>query len=193
MNGSDLCQQVWNYFTTTKHSHWRNWWPLLWMIIDASIANVLYILRLKGFKISHTDLQERLGLQLLRDPAAVNRTREPPYLAASTRPTLLRRPTNEHQWERISRRYCVVCKPVGRGRGYGRARRQALQELGVNTARTQPIQKMRKRSKQTRWGCFQCEVALCHTSRCWQRHHNRDEDYTDSQSEDMSISPFEDD
>lgn len=29
MNGSDLCQQAWNYFTTTKHQYFRNWWPLL--------------------------------------------------------------------------------------------------------------------------------------------------------------------
>jgi hypothetical protein len=68
MNGSDLCQQVWNSYTVSSHRHQRNWWPLFWMIIDASISNVLYIYRLAGIsesELSHAQLQERLGLQLL--------------------------------------------------------------------------------------------------------------------------------
>jgi hypothetical protein len=71
MNGSDLCQQMWNYYTVSHHRHRRNWWPLFWMIIDASISNVLYIYRLAGFsesELTHAQLQERLGLQLLRSP-----------------------------------------------------------------------------------------------------------------------------
>jgi Transposase IS4 len=193
MNGSDLCQQVWNYFTTTAHPHSRNWWPLLWMIIDASIANVLYIFRLKGFKITHTQLQERLGLQLLRNPASVNRKRDSRSFVTTPRPSLLKRPADEHQWERISRRYCVVCKPPGQRRGLGSRRRAALKELGINTIRTQPLSRKRKRGKSTRWGCYQCNVALCHTSDCWQRHHNEDKDETDNHSEAMSISSFDED
>lgn len=191
MNGSDLCQQVWNYFTTTTHPHSRNWWPLLWMIIDASIANVLYIFRLKGFKITHTQLQERLGLQLLRNPASVNRKRNSRSFVSIPRPSLLKRPANEHQWERIPRRWCVVCKPVKRTRGYGREERRVLQERGINTIRTQPVSKKRTRGKQTQWGCYQCNVALCHTSDCWQQHHQEDEDEGDSHSEAMSISSFD--
>jgi hypothetical protein len=41
------------------------------MIIDASISNVLHIYRLAGIsesELTHAQLQERLGLQLLRSP-----------------------------------------------------------------------------------------------------------------------------
>ena len=76
MNSCDLASQVWSYYTVSRYSHWRNWWPMLWIILDASIANVLYLYRLMGFgesNISHRDLQTRIGLQLLRNPASILR------------------------------------------------------------------------------------------------------------------------
>jgi hypothetical protein len=56
MNGSDLCQQLWDEYPMSKHAHRRNWWPLFWHLIHASISNYLYIYRLEGFtnrEISH--------------------------------------------------------------------------------------------------------------------------------------------
>ena len=41
MNGSDLCQQSWDKYTTSSHCHLRNWWPLFWHLIDASILFML--------------------------------------------------------------------------------------------------------------------------------------------------------
>lgn len=43
------------------------------------------------------------------------------------------------------------------------------QEIASRISRT-AIGK-RKRSKQTTWACFECDVPLCHSSWCWQRHH----------------------
>jgi Transposase IS4 len=170
MNGSDLCQQVWNEYTTSRHTHFRSWWPLFWQLIDASIANVLYLYRLKGFsrdELSHSQLQERLGLQLLRNPASVSRIIKSTSHASTKRPTLLRRPTNEHTWERITRRYCVVCKPPPRERGKGKV----LQELGnYNTRDTRDNTVPRKRTKQTTWGCVECQVAVCKSPWCWRKH-----------------------
>jgi hypothetical protein len=105
----------------TKHQHFRNWWPLLWMIIDASIANALCIYRLRGFKeadISQSLLQERLGLQLLRNPASVNRVKDPLFSARTNQPSLLKHPQTEHGWTSVILRECVVCKPLAQfGRG----------------------------------------------------------------------------
>jgi hypothetical protein len=186
MNGSDVSQQVWNSYAV-NHPHRRNWWPLFWHLVAASIANVLYLYKLQGHsQLSHLQLQQRLGLQLLRNPASISRKIEPAP-ATFTRPSLLRRPTDEHRWTRCSRRYCVACKPRGRQRGLGRRRRQILQELGINTTTTQPIPEKRQRSgKRTTWACFECDVALCKDSWCWQRHH--DEDIPSSEDEGQGTS-----
>jgi hypothetical protein len=52
---------------------------MLWLILDPSIANVIYLYRLKGFsesQLSHRDLQTTIALQLLRQPASVLRKRK---------------------------------------------------------------------------------------------------------------------
>ena len=89
MNSCDVASQVWSYYSVSRYSHWRNWWPMLWIILDASVANVLYLYRMKGFSeadLSHRDLQTRLGLQLLRNPASVLRPRESQVFAVGLKP-----------------------------------------------------------------------------------------------------------
>jgi hypothetical protein len=167
MGSCDLCQQIWDAYPLSKHRHRRNWWALFWMIIHVSIGNVLFIYRHRGFKLlAHQELQQRIGLQLFRNPASVNRkiaTEKPP----SKRRSLLRRPSNEHEWERIPRRNCVVCKPVRSTKRRGLARRAPLQEIDHNTR-----QRKRQRGPQTQHGCKQCKVALCFTSNCWWKQHS---------------------
>jgi hypothetical protein len=184
MNGSDLCQQVWNSYTVSSHRHQRNWWPLFWMIIDASISNVLYIYRLAGIsesELTHAQLQERLGLQLLRSPAAVTRKLTTKVRVTGQRPSQLIRPIDEHHWQEITPRWCVLCKPLAFPQIRGKAR-QPLQEQDVN--RTYRNRRPRARGKQTNWGCRECGVALCHNSEHWQRQHDRQASQdNDSQSE----------
>jgi hypothetical protein len=181
MGSCDLCQQIWDAYPLSKHRHRRNWWALFWMIIHASIGNVLFIYRHRGFKsLSHQELQQHIGLQLLRNPASVNRkiaTEKPP----AKRPSLLQRPSNEHEWERISRRNCVVCKPPPRRRGPAC---QALQEIDNTTPRK------RKRGPQTQHGCKQCKVALCFTSECWRKLHSRD-NHSDTETDQENVSQSE--
>jgi hypothetical protein len=184
MNGSDLCQQVWNYYTVSSHRHHRNWWSLFWMIIDASISNVLYLYRLAGIDknvLTHSQLQERLGLQLLRNPAAVTRKLKPTVNVIGQQPSLLQRPLDEHHWQEIIPRWCVLCKPPPQPRARGKAR-QPLQEMDIN--RTYRNRRPRVRGKQTNWACRECGVALCHDSEHWQRQHAEQENKdNDSQSE----------
>jgi hypothetical protein len=82
------------------------------MIIHASISNVLFIYRRKGYTdavLSNKELQQRLGLQLLRNPASVSRKLEikkPPTKRAS----ILIRPLDEHEWERTT--HDATVRPV---------------------------------------------------------------------------------
>jgi hypothetical protein len=65
MNSCDLASQLWSYYSVSRHSHWRNWWPMLWLIPDALIANVLFLYRLKGVTeadLSHRQLQTTIAL-----------------------------------------------------------------------------------------------------------------------------------
>ncbi len=170
MNGSDLCQQSWNEYTLSGHAHLRNWWPLFWHLISTTISNTLFLYRLKGVldvELTHRQLQERLGLQLLRNPAAVSRKIESTSTTSTKRPSLLQRPTTEHRWTRIPKRNCIVCTPP---RKVGRPPRPPLQELVINTMSSQS-EATRKRHKRTTHGCYECGVALCKDSWCWQRHH----------------------
>jgi hypothetical protein len=166
MNGSDLCQQSWDEYSLAQHAHFRNWWPLFWHLISTTISNTLYLYRLKGItdvQLTHRQLQERLGLQLVRNPAAISRQIESTSTMLTKRPSLLRRPINEHTWTRVPQRKCVVCAPPRRR---GRPSREALQELDIN------IQHRPKQAgRRTTYGCYECGVALCKSSWCWQRHH----------------------
>jgi hypothetical protein len=194
MNGSDICQQIWDEYCLSDHPHRRNWWSLFWQIIHGSIGNVLYVYRLEGFSgrdISHLELQERLGLQLLRDPASVSRKIAATSVAINPRPSKLQRPVHEHSWVLIPRRQCVVCKPHSyRRRGIGTKTRKALAEaqLSVNLLPTflQRQGISRKRGKRTTWACLECEVALCKDSFCWQRHHSPTQEDDDDDVENVS-------
>jgi hypothetical protein len=172
MGSCDSCQQIWNAYPLSKHRHRRNWWALFWMIIHASIGNALFIYQHRGFKsLTQQELQQRIGLQLLRNPASVNRKRdiEKPSIK---RLSLLRRPSDEHEWERISRRRCTVCKPPRSTRLRGAAQ-PALQEIDYNTRQRR---RKRQRGPQTTYGCKQCQAALCYNSECWRKLHSRDSD-----------------
>jgi hypothetical protein len=184
MNGSDVSQQLWNKYSLVDHPHRRNWWPLFWHLISASIANVLYLYKLQGHKISYLQLQERLGLQLLRNPSSISRKRTSDVTPSFTRSTKLQRPTSEHSWIRLpSLRGCVVCRPASRRRrGQGMKKRKALAELlGRNTPRPERS----KSGKRTTYGCDVCEVALCYDSWCWQRHHGEVEPRQTEDSDDV--------
>ena len=135
------------------------------MIIHASISNVLFIYRKKGYAnslLTHQVLQQRLALQLLPNPASVNRKIEVEKPIAK-RPSLLRRPSNEHEWKKLpTRLWCVACRPTPSTRRRGKA---ILQGMDINTTNN------RQRGRQTQHGCVEHDVPLCHTSECWDKLH----------------------
>jgi hypothetical protein len=182
MNSCDVASQVWSYYSVSRYSYWRNWWPMLWIILDASIANVLYLYRLKGFseaKLSHRDLQTRIGLQLLREPASVLRRQSDPITVLGTTASQIEKP--QHQWikagttdqEHPRRGECAVCKgPPGEpGRPRRGTGRIPLEELSINTPR------QRQRGSRSSWMCRECRVFLCRDSTCWQRQHLDPDDW----------------
>jgi hypothetical protein len=173
MNSCDVASQVWSYYSVSRYSHWRNWWPMLWIILDASIANVLYLYRLKGFSesnLSHRELQTRIGLQLLQEPASVLRQHRGPVVILNSKPSKIKK--SEHQWIEAGttnqghprRGECVICKAPPEKTGRPRKeQRIPLQELSTNTRR--------QRGPRSYWKCRECDVFLCRDSTCWQRQH----------------------
>ena len=71
---------------------------MLWLILDASIANVLYLYRLKGFSesdLSHRRLQTTIALQLLRQPASVLRKQESDVQVYGQKPSSIKKPLHQ--------------------------------------------------------------------------------------------------
>jgi Transposase IS4 len=169
MNSCDVASQVWSYYSVARYSHWRNWWPMLWLILDASIANVLYLYRLKGYTesdLSHRQLQTTIALQLLGQPASVLRKRESDVIVLGQKPSAIKKEL--HRWIKPGTRgYCEWCKgPTDRrGRPPGTTR-TPLQELSKNT-RPPRI----RYGHRTSFKCEECNVWLCHDSYCWEQHH----------------------
>jgi hypothetical protein len=172
MNSCDVASQVWSYYSVARYSHWRNWWPMLWLILDASIANVLYLYRLKGFTetdLSHRDLQTTIGLQLLRNPACVLRNREPQTAVIGLKPSRIEKP--RHNWckpGRGKRGDCEQCKwPAGKAGRPWKDIRTPLQEISTN-----PRPRQRRRGPRSSYKCKECDVWLCRDSGCWTRFHH---------------------
>jgi len=170
MNSCDVASQVWSYYSGARYSHWRNWWPMLWLILDASIANVLYLYRLKGYaesNLSHRQLQTTIALQLLGQPASVLRKRESNARTIGLKQPSIKQPL--HQWVKPGGSgWCRQCKPP-RGMPGLPKERQPLRELSTNV--------QRYRGAQTRYKCIECDAWLCQNSTCWQRYHLDVEDW----------------
>jgi hypothetical protein len=171
MNSCDVASQVWSYYTVSRYSHWRNWWPMLWLILDASIANVLYLYRLKGFierDLSHRGLQTTIGLQLLQNPASVLRKRESTVVVIGLKPSSLEKPTHRYYRPGVGKRGdCQSCKDpaIAPALGGRRPKRVPLQEIGTNPRRVQ------QRGSRSSFKCKQCDVWLCQNSDCWTKQH----------------------
>lgn len=143
---------------------------MLWLILDASIANVLYLYRLKGFTerdLSHRQLQTTIALQLLENPASALRKREPTTIVLSPSPPWIEKPKH-NRWRPAAgkRGDCESCKwptkTAGRPKGLVRL---PLQELSTNTRR------IRQRGSRSSFKCKECDVWLCRDSECWTKHH----------------------
>jgi hypothetical protein len=79
MGGSNSHAQQNSYYSTAKHSHARNWLPLLYLLIDAAITNscILYKEGVSGKKLSHVEFQTEIAFGLLRGADTFLRERLP--------------------------------------------------------------------------------------------------------------------
>jgi len=171
MNGSDLCSQVWSYYTVAGYPYRRNWWPLLWALLDAAVCNTAKICYLLGDQRSHLEIQQYIALRLLRNLAASLRAFGHPPLPApeEARPTQISQPINEHTKikttaleEPKQRPWCVNCKPI-RPLNYQMNARIPLQERAINRRRTA--------YPRTRTACKECQAPLCSSGPCWREYH----------------------
>jgi hypothetical protein len=159
MNGADLCAQLWSYYSTANHRHRRNWWPLLWGLLDSMVANTAKICHRLGSKLTHRDIQLHLAYYYLRNPANRLRKRACSASMCGARPTKIPTQEGHHTWGLttawgVKRGNCQGCaRPKGRPS-------RALGEISGN-------RRVRSRS-----GCLQCRAALC-SSYCWTAFHNR--------------------
>ena len=171
MGGSDISQQVWNYYTASQHPHRRTWWPMLWAELDATIGNIVEICHLEGEEDSQRSIQTTIGYRLCRRPAATLRkhTSSTPFrpsdhsevqqeLGEDTQLPLSQIPTLSG----AKRRECVNCKPRRRPR----RTRAVLAENTTNAPQQRP--------RRTRYGCEDCRVALCDNGVCWAQWHRRE-------------------
>ena len=167
MGGSDIASQIWSYYTTAHHSHRRSWWPLLWQLLDATVANIYAICSLSDPSVTHAHIQTLIGLAFLQDPRAVCRKRRRSFIVRGQSPSKASPSTSPDMctWENhYNRIWCRGCGP----RPHGRGRERGRQPLGDITNRP------RKHSgrKKTNWRCSQCKVGLCHSQDCWDEWHN---------------------
>jgi hypothetical protein len=176
MGGSDNHAKLNSFFSTGRHHHRRNWFPLLYFIFDAAITNayILYKLSNQDNKrkiLSHAEFQEEIARELLRNPRAILRHRPPrhPKKSCKTPTKSVRKEASEgHAWvESDKYRRCQVCHPPQK-RGPKKRERNALEELSVNALNS--AKDPRSSIRRTQWSCVSCDIPICHDSRCWDRH-----------------------
>ena len=162
MNGADLCAQLWSYYTTANHRHRRNWWPLLWGMLDSMVANTAKICHHLKSDLTHRDIQLQIAYHYLRDPANRLRKRAASASTSGLRPTKIPTLEGQHAWGKtlswgVKRGNCQGCsRPPGRPW----PSRKILGEISGNSR------------KRCQTGCLQCQVALC-GSYCWTEFHSR--------------------
>jgi hypothetical protein len=170
MNRADLCAQVWSYYTTAKQPHRRNWWPLLWALLDGMVANTGRICHQLESKLTHRQIQIHLAYHLLRNPANQLRKRASKVIITGARPSKISNPEGQHTWGRTSswgvqRGNCKGCaKPMGRPYG-ALGKMKALGKRDSNS-------RIRHKTTSSRKGCLECRAALCSSS-CWTKFHSR--------------------
>jgi Transposase IS4 len=176
MGGADSHAQQNSYYSTAKHWHRRNWWPLFFFLVDAAVTNSYLLYKLlqkqQGNEkpLSHVAFQTEIALKLLRQATAILRKRS----THRPKPDELYNPTDAKeavQGHRLVKqgppRACRACQCVqprpGRPRG-------ALQEISGNA---DPVLRRAKRKViRTSYICGPCGLPICNSSKCFQRHVN---------------------
>ena len=156
MNSVDNASQLRGGFSVHQSGESRWWRPIFYWLIDICCNNAYLIWKTlrspKNHKL-HQLFEEELETQMLQydmhTPAPIN--------------------VWEHQWEPLEkRRQCAYglkvkggCVQGGTPRG---VKRTVLGEIKPN-ARPTP------KAREVRWGCKQCQVALCKEGKCWRMYH----------------------
>jgi hypothetical protein len=140
MNGVDLANQYRSAYETHRSTR-RNWLPILYWLLDASIINAyriqyIYKLQHNGKPISQLDFREGLYQELFN-------------LQEDDLPVIRLNSRLNYQRIQLSKQaVCIWCSYI-RKKG----------------------QKDSKRASRSRSGCLACNVALCLKAQCWEEYH----------------------
>lgn len=187
MNGSDVHAQLESYYSTAKHRHLRNWWPLLHFFLNAAITNSFILHKMIAIDnrekpLTHVGFQSAVGLSLLSNPVAATRQRarrqdkqRDPFCTADN----VKKPPIGHEWGwQKNQRRCVSCKMSEWPRGRPK-KRATLAEISTNLPSGTPgpsSHRVRKYTRRTRFVCTVCEVSVCNSTECRDLHLRRPQD-----------------
>jgi hypothetical protein len=108
--------QMRTHYTTSTHSRRRNWFPLLYQVLDTISQNSYTICRLAGSKITHKGFKLRAALTYLRRNASTARKRKRAVRIYNQRPTGVPQ-VSECAWEDLPcRKLCMYCSRSKQGR-----------------------------------------------------------------------------
>ena len=107
MGGSDSNAQGRAYYSPGTRNV-RYWWPLLKLLLDASVLNayILWQLQFPDSNLSHKAFQHQVATSLVMNPAGTGRQRATKVVITGAKS--LMKP--EHYWRKLdSKKYCQVC------------------------------------------------------------------------------------
>jgi len=174
MGYTDRHQQLENYYTV-QQSHFRNWWPLFFFLINAIIVNTWVFLRIHKKAQLHRDVHQEIAIALITE--RLQELQLNPVQHPSTKPPMPEVPptTSSHILQRNvngSKKDCVVC--IKNGVRSGRIRKQRkCKALGEISSNRRPRKHAAVHPSQTRFECRACRVALCKKGKCWTQHHRK--------------------
>ena len=174
MAHTDLHAQLQSYYTV-QQSHFRNWWPLFFFLLDVILVNVWIVLRIHATRLHHRGVHEAIALALMAE--GLRDLQSTPTLWPSRKPPAYNLPPMDTSHAIVrntdgSRKECVVCSKdrVRNARVRKQPRRKALGEVSNNR---RPPKHKATHPAQTRFECRACRVALCEKWDCWTEYHRK--------------------
>jgi hypothetical protein len=160
MNGVDVGDQMRASYGTNRRVRRGGWQALAWDFLLEVVTVNTYLLQLRGQPkwqplTSQVKWRQELSLQLIETfgPQARTRKRARPGIMSDYRDDTLPFEQHEHiNRGRSKNSQCVIC------RGSSKKPRIALGGIAGNG---------QQQGGQTRWGCRQCDVAICTGGVCW--------------------------
>jgi hypothetical protein len=167
----DVHAQLESYYSV-QQSHFRNWWPLFFFILDAMLVNVWIILRLSHSTIFHRDMQAELACALISEGRIDLESTPVQWPSTKRKPTEEVSRNAEHILVKSTRKHCFVCRKKKQRKARKRPSRKVMSEVDANARREPPL-RANTHGSQTIYMCGLCQVPLCKVGSCWNDYHSK--------------------